>query len=772
MVHSEPMRPAVAALALAVAVAAGPARARTARRFAVAPPPDWVVALGWEGDRPAPRDTADGLDQVLVDDQIRVAPDGGVERYRHSVWRILSTTGVENGSEVHVSFDPTWQRLTFHAVVLHRGGRRIDALDPAAVKVIQQEEELDRRLYDGRLTAVLFLRGVRTGDAVEIAYTLRGANPVFGGRFALDLPLGWGVPVAHLSIRLLAPEGRTVAATAHGLALAPSETRREGFVDRRWERAPAPASVREQNVPPGIDEEPWLQLSEWRDWREVSAWAAALQPIPPPTPAMRAQIALWRALPSEEDRVLAAVRFVQDEVRYLGLEIGPSSHRPHAPGEVFERRFGDCKDKSFLLVTLLGALGVEADPALVATNAREALDARLPSPIEFDHAVVRVRRRDGWTWVDPTVTLERGPLASREVLPFRRALPVRTGAGLVRMEEPVPQRVTAESTLSIPSYGAPAKLEVRTRTEGARATRLRQQLAQEPLRDVSRRWLDFYARLYRDVRADGEPLVRDEPETGALEIVERYVLPPLADGDEVELRAAEIENQLANPAMVIRKQPLAIAHPLEILETLRVASPVPPAVGEERRTVRSAGSRLEREVRIERGAVVVKLSYVTVRDRIAPEGAPAFAEALREMRDASGLTLPLAHAGVGDARMARSAGEKAALVGGLAGLFAVVVGFVWLLDGGAGRVRAVARRRAFARKLRHGRGDSPATALALADPAEIDSALANARCACGGPLVLAGPLDTIRFDGRDLTIVPLACARCGAAHPVYASLRR
>ena len=83
------------------------------------------------------------------------------------VWRILSTTGVENGSDVKVSFDPTYERLTFHSVVIHRGARRIDALDPAAVKVIQQEEELERRLYDGRLTAVVFLRGVRAGDAVD-----------------------------------------------------------------------------------------------------------------------------------------------------------------------------------------------------------------------------------------------------------------------------------------------------------------------------------------------------------------------------------------------------------------------------------------------------------------------------------------------------------------------------------------------------------------------------------------------------------------------------
>ncbi len=762
----------LAAAALALAAAAGTAYgSSTSRPFSVAPPPAWVEPLGWDGNRPAARDAADGIDHVLVDDQVRISPDGGVVRYRHSVWRILSTTGVENGSEVRVSFDPAWQRLTFHSVVLHRGREAIDALDPGAVKVIQQEEELERRLYDGRLTAVLFLRGVRTGDAVEMAYSLHGANPVFGGRFASYVPLGWEVPVGRLSVRLVAPEGRKVAARVHGLALAPTEMRRGGFVELRWDRAPAPAVIREERVPDGIDQTPSLQLSEWRDWGEVSSWAASLQPVPPPGAAMRAELARWRRLPSEEDRILAAVRFVQDEVRYLGLEVGANSHRPHAPGEVFERRFGDCKDKSLLLVTLLAALGIEAESALVATEDREALDARLPSPIEFDHAVVRVKRGGAWTWIDPTVTLERGPLASRERLPFRRALPVHAGAALVRMEDPSPRRVLVTSTLTIDDYDSPASLEVRTRWEGGAATRMRQRLAEEPLGDLSRSWLDFYARSFRDLRADGEPRVRDDLRSGAIEIVERYVLPPMRGRDDVDLSASEIVGQLETPRMVIRKQPLAIAHPVDIRETIRVSLPGPIPLAEGRSTIRSAASTLDKDVRVEGRTVVADISYVTVRDRVAPEGAPAFADAVREMRDAAGLQVPL---GVGGLRVEVADGPSAAatatVLGGLVALGAVLFAGVWLFDGGAGRLRSAARRRAFARTFQQARGDSPATALALAGKNDLNHVIANTHCTCGTSLVLAGPIEPIRFNDSELAIIPLTCPRCGTARPIYASI--
>lgn len=754
--------------ALAAVLAASPARAEP-RRFAVAPPPAWVEPLDWDRDRAAPPDAADGLDWVLVEDQLRVGPDGDVEHFRHHARRILSTTGVENGSEVRVDFDPSYERLTFHSVSLHRGGRRLDALDAAEVKVIQQEEELDRRLYDGRLTAVIFLRGVRVGDAVEVAYTVRGANPVFGGRFAEGLALGWGIPVGRVAIRLLAPEGRSIAARTHGLALAPAVSRRRGWVESRWERAPAPAVVFEDRVPSGIDEAPWLQLSEWKDWGEVASWAAALQPLPPPTAAMEAELAPWRALPDEQ-RLLEAVRFVQDEVRYLGMELGPHSHRPHAPGEVFERRFGDCKDKSFLLATMLAALGIEAEPALVATDVREALDARLPSPIEFDHVVVRIRRGEGWRWIDPTVTLERGAVAERDALPFRRALPVRAGAGLVSIGDPAVRRVGVGSTLTVRAFGDPVALEVKTRWEGASATEMRQRLAAEPLAEVARGWLDFYARSYRDIRPEGAPEVRDDPATGALEVVERYVLPPVREGGDLGVRAAEIARELEEPTTVLRRQPLAISHPVEVRETIRIVLPARPDLADDLLRIDTDATRFRRAVRVEGHAVVAELSYATRDDRVAPGAVPRFADSLREMRQAASFSVPLAIAG---ARLTRgdgpTGGSVASTLGGLALLGGVLLGVYWLADGGSGRVRSWSRRRAFARSLEQERGDSPQTAIAFAAEADLERAVARARCACGGALVRGGARDGVRFGGRDVVVVALTCGRCGAARPLYAT---
>ena len=51
--------------------------------------------------------------------------------------------------------------------------------------------------------------------------------------------------------------------------------------------------------------------------------------------------------------MLTALRMIQDNIRYASISTGPGSYRPHPSDLVLERNFGDCKDKSLLLVNLL-----------------------------------------------------------------------------------------------------------------------------------------------------------------------------------------------------------------------------------------------------------------------------------------------------------------------------------------------------------------------------------------------------------------------------------
>jgi hypothetical protein len=527
-------------------------------------------------------------------------------------------------------------------------------------------------------------------------------------------------------------------------------------------------------LPEGFDPWPSLQLSEWRDWDEVVRWALPLYASAARSPAMDAKLAEWRALPDDATRARAALRFVQDEVRYLGIELGPSSHRPHPPAEVFARRFGDCKDKSLLLVTLLRAMGIEAAPALVDTDAGAALPSRLPSPLEFDHVIVRARVAGAERWLEPTRSLERGPVAALAPPPYHRALGVERGTGdLTAIPEPAPAPLEVVTTLSVPRFGAPVRFQVVTTLEGTRAVGMRHTLAETPAPQLQRRYLDYYAHEDPAIRVGAPLAVEDAPDADRVVLTETYELPPVASGADRGFQAEAIWNVLGMPTTALRKQPLGIEHPVRIRERFRIELPGRPDLETERREVASAAGRLTREARVDGNAYVLELEYRSLAAEVAPAGVAGHLRKLRDMRELASFTVPLLVAKPRQVAAGMSGPAFVVLlVGLLLGGCAVVIGTTAAFNGDLrrwwGGVRQWRRRRAFRAKFDAEPGDSPELPLRIATLDAIPARAARLRCACGAPVAPpAGAGERVLYGGREVVVHQLACTRCAGGRRAY-----
>ena len=768
----------LALLAAATAALALPAPAGGAPRpFDVQPAPAWVEPIAPDLSRRPPSETSGGVDYLVVDDQLRVSP-GSLERFRHVARRMVSAKGVENGSELRIDFDPQYERLTLHEVTLRRGGDRIPALRPGEVRVIQREPDLDRRLYDGEHTALIFLRDVRVGDVVEASWTVRGSNPVFDGRHAASFSLGYGVPVARLGVRVLVPGDLPLRWRVHGLELPPARRRVAGEEEYRWARTDVAAAEDEGDLPPGLYPSPWLELSEWRDWGEVVRWALPLYAPSEPSAAMAAKLAEWRALTGEAARALAALRFVQDEVRYLGIELGTSSHRPHRPADVFAWRFGDCKDKSLLLVTLLRALGIDAAPALVDTEDREAIAARLASPFAFDHVIVRARIDGAARWLEPTRSLEHARLEGLSPPAYGLALVIAPGvASLTGLPPPAALHTDVRSTWRVPRFGDPVAFEVVTRLEGLEAIDMRHELAETPAAELQRRYLDHYARNDPGIRSVGRLEVEDDPAADRITLTERYELPPFAEGDERQLRADAIREELSDPETALRELPLRLHHPVIVTERLRIELPGTPDVEEDEEEVRSAGAQLTYAARVDGASVVFDYEYRSLAGVLEPAAVPGHLSALREMRGLWVVGLPLALEGSLTSGGSARGGSDAVHVATLLLLLAGVAVAAFLARGDleawwTGR-RQRRRQRTFTSKLVHREGEAPHSPIPVRTADEAASRLAALRCGCGAPLAPpAREGERLLFGGRELIVFALACERCGQGRHAYFGLER
>jgi transglutaminase-like putative cysteine protease len=361
------------------------------RPFSVGPPPSWVehVAVDTKQETPA-NQVSSGVYYLLADHQVRVA--ASVEAYHHIARRIVNDAGVGNGSELNLHFDPAFQGMRIHFLRILRGPQLLERLVPAKIQVIQREPELESRIYDGSLSAIAFIEDVRVGDVIEYAYTVTGTNPVFAGRYSDSFGVDWSVPLHRMRFRLLWPAGRALFIRNHRTSMAPAT--REGPSGRElvWDEADPDPVADAPSLPRGYDPWGWVQLGEHETWADVARWGTALFVVPEQAPAAAEDLlAAWRKASADPAmRVLAALRFVQDEVRYLGMEMGVNSHRPAPPDVVLQRRFGDCKDKALLFCTLARALGARAQPALVRSPSGKGLDEWNPSPLAFNHVVARV----------------------------------------------------------------------------------------------------------------------------------------------------------------------------------------------------------------------------------------------------------------------------------------------------------------------------------------------------------------------------------------------
>ena len=108
---------------------------------------------------------------------------------------------------------------------------------------------------------------------------------------------------------------------------------------------------------------------------------------------------------SPQEKVDAIYRFVANDVRYVqDYEERIAGVRPHPASMTYERRYGDCKDKVVLMMSLLNASGVEARFAMLSTASAGKLRRDVPSQ-QFNHAIVYVPKQEGLDasrFYDPT----------------------------------------------------------------------------------------------------------------------------------------------------------------------------------------------------------------------------------------------------------------------------------------------------------------------------------------------------------------------------------
>ena len=619
--------------------------------YKTGPAPGWVIATkpGNPTDGQLSKDS-DGISYLLVDTQERVGEETST-RYRRLASRALNPHGVGSVANIEIQFDPSYQALTLHAVNLVRGGRVFDKLAKAKVRVIQRETELDARIFDGAKSANIFLDDVRVGDVVDYAYSVTGRNPVFGDGSFGRVALQFSVPVARIHARLLVPEGRAIAVSTLYSSKKPSMTRRDGFLDYDWNVSNDPGLAIEAGAPSWYDPRPAAAFSSFADWNAVARWAQKLYVVPKIlSPKLEAEVArIARTEKSQAGRMLATLRLVQSEVRYLGVEVGVNSHMPNPPSLVFDRRFGDCKDKALLTVALLSRLGIDANVALVNTTMQQGLAEELPSPGAFDHVIVRVMLDHQPYWLDPTLPEQRSDLPHFIQPDYGLALVVDPATTrLVKMD--AARSHVARRSLHVvfdarKDFDKPVGYTVTSTYEGREADSMRANLASRNLVDLQKNYLNWYSNYYPHISVAAPLEVEDDEANNKLTISEHYRITDIATVSEddgkhtVTISTVDFDVLFNAPEVGIRKSPLALGFPLTVEQTTEVLLPSEWPITPNEQRIEDPAFTFKQAVRLDGLRLIITDHYQSLATHVSAKDMPRYLGNLARVRDALGYSL-------------------------------------------------------------------------------------------------------------------------------------
>lgn len=536
--------------------------------------PNWVNLIQFERD--SPEDIEGSYKYYLIDYQENVPKQ---MLFRHFAVEVLNAEGIQSFSNLNISFDPTYQTLKLHKLQIIRDGKIIDKLKTSSINTLQRETSLERSIYDGSLTTSIILNDIRKNDILEYSYTIQGFNPINKGNYTTYFYHQYDVPVSRVYTRAIFNKSKKINYKLFNKTAEPTIKTTGLTVEYIWDTFANDYKLYDTNTPSWFDIHKNVEITSYSNWEEVVNWGLPLYTVKNDNLKVK-ELQLDNL--TKEQRIVKLIRFVQDEVRYFGFESGINSYKPHKPSKVLNQRYGDCKDKSLLLIALLNTEGVKAFPLLVNTTNGKSIIDRLPTPGIFNHCVVKIEFEGKDYFVDPTISNQGGDLSRLYFPDYDYGLLIKKGEkNLIELPKQNVPKLKIEEIIYINEIEGAADIEIKSTYSGSKADYIRDYFKNNLNETIQREYLDFYSILYPTIKLINDIDIYDKNRDSSNIVVvqEHYTVKDFwlknkeAGGVYCEFYPLVLETLVNYPKSSERTMPYFLGNPHEYEQTTKVNLP-------------------------------------------------------------------------------------------------------------------------------------------------------------------------------------------------------
>jgi hypothetical protein len=357
------------------------------------PAPQWAVDAA---KTPTPASAKDAAAVILFDEYLITVDEHNhaVEREREAV-RILKPQG-RHYAHCSVEYDVDEKLDYFRSWTIAPDGKQFQAMET---------DFIDHGAYAAEVLQMT--ERIRTVNppasdpgAVVVCETEQHLRPYM---YEEGWDIQGSIPIVSEALELALPPGGHYAESWHKYApLKPIDL---GSNHLRWEIKDMPALDLEK-----IHDTPaWGALAarmsiKWGDaavngadnqWRTIGLWQEQLEEHrADPTPEITAKaLELTAGAPDLYTKLSRITAYIQKNIRYFVVERGIGGWQAHYAADIYRNRYGDCKDKTTILIAMLQAIGVRA-LYLHVDSRRGIIDPDAPS-LAGNHMITAIELPDG-----------------------------------------------------------------------------------------------------------------------------------------------------------------------------------------------------------------------------------------------------------------------------------------------------------------------------------------------------------------------------------------
>ncbi|MCD6068758.1 MAG: hypothetical protein K0S33_3584 [Bacteroidetes bacterium] len=492
-----------------------------AQKNYIAAKPSWVKEVQLPDEKMDTKAMSDGYYYFMNDYQVHVPSK---HYYSHFAYKIYNANGVESASSLLFNYNPAYEKIKIHSVKIRRGQDCIDKTKTLDLKVLQRETNLEKNMYDERLTLSTVLEDVRQGDVVEYDYSIIGDNPIFDNKFYFSFYGNYSTSCKLIHCRILKPHTQTLYVTSQNSKRDPIYSNESGLECMTWELKDTKAYVMDPSAPHEYDPYELIEISEYDDWKDVAKWAEKVFALQfAPSKELKEKVKEFQAIESKDKQVMAVLHFVQNEIRYFGVEIGVNSHKPRNPNDVFRTRYGDCKDKVQLVRYFLSELGMLARPVLVHSVNRSEITKRAVSPHQFDHVIVEVTPKGWHYYFDATINFQEGNLQNYYTPNYRTGLVSGdSSAAIIGFMYTRNFDAKLREHYIIHSTKGDATLTAKSFYHGWTADHNRNLFSNKSNYEIAEDYSNYYKKMFGKVESTEDLVIKDSKENNIFTVAETY----------------------------------------------------------------------------------------------------------------------------------------------------------------------------------------------------------------------------------------------------------